>query len=197
MKPTAIVLLALSLAGCGRASHALPSPPSGRPVQVGLSAVRASRDDMRCRSSELRLRAGPLVSEATEQDTRVLVLTNLAGHDCVLRGYPTVTLLDGRGRVLRFVYRRHGDQELTGRVPRWVRLRPGGSAYLAVNKNSCVGFSRSAAAGIRVTLPRASAVLSLTLRRYSRLDYCGRGDPGHIVDVAPIEPTLSSVFARW
>jgi hypothetical protein len=144
--------------------------------------------------SQLRLTAGPLVSEMTEQHTVILVLRNISARGCTLRGYPVTTLTAGNGKSLPFTYRRQGDQMLTSSPPAPVPLAPGGAAYLAFNKNACVGFSRAAARQARVTLPGTQQSLTITLTT-RQPEYCGPADPGHTIDIIPIQRTLAAVYA--
>ena len=60
-----------------------------------------------------RLSNGPLWSEKTGQHTATFVVRNRSSANCVLRGYPHVELLDGRGHVLLFTYAYRGDQMIS------------------------------------------------------------------------------------
>jgi hypothetical protein len=146
-----------------------------------------------CEAAELRLAVGSPVSEATEQHTLALVVTNVAGTFCQLYGYPTLALRDGHGRVLPFRYVRRGDQMITNARPRTVLLEPGAHAYLAINKNTCVTGASRAARILQLSLPDRRARLSLRLRRYPILDYCG-GEPGHTIAVSPFERSRQAAF---
>jgi hypothetical protein len=126
----------------------------------------------------------------------VLVFRNVSATACDMRGYPGIALADGTGRRLSFVYRQGGDQMLTNAPPGLVRLPPGGYAYSALNKNSCVSFTQTGAARAWVTPPGQHEPLVLTLPHYPILDYCDRGDPGHTIDIAPVEPTSAGVLAH-
>ena len=136
------------------------------------------------------------MSEETEQDTRLLALRNVSGKRCDLHGYPSIVLLDSRRRILSFRYRPHGDQMLTDAAPRVVLLAPGASAYLAINKTPCVRFTDEIAARIRATPPGDATALSEAISRYPLLGYCRPPDAGGIIDVTPIEPSESAVFAQ-
>ena len=146
-----------------------------------------------CRSSQLRVATGPDVSEKTEQHTLILRIRNVSATRCVVLGYPRITLLDGSGAILPFKYRQGGDQMITGAPPKAVQLAAGSTAYFALNKNACVGRAPSVAASISVALPIDQHTFALALKRASALEYCPHGDPGHVVDLTPIEPTLSAV----
>jgi hypothetical protein len=147
-----------------------------------------------CSSSQLSLKSGPPISEPTEQSTRLLVLRNVSPSACRLNGYPAVALLDAHGGRLALRYRDGGDQLLTRRPPRSVTLAPLDEAYLAINKNACVGRDSMIATRIRVTLPHARGSLTTTVARYPLLDYCPAGDPGHVLDISPFEPAPSGAF---
>jgi hypothetical protein len=113
-----------------------------------------------------------------------------------MRGYPAIALADDAGHSLEFSYRRTPDQMLTSAPPGLVTLPPGGFAYSALNKNSCVGFAPRSAADAEVTPPGQREQLALKLPRYPILGYCGAGDPGYTIDITPIEPTSAGVLAH-
>jgi hypothetical protein len=191
---TVISCIALAACGSGSSDHRVRHEPSGAAVGNAVVATQPPYG-VQCSPSQLRLYAGGQVSEQTEQHTLPLVLHNASATRCDLRAYPGVTLLDSRGVRLPFEYRRHRDQELTSAQPAVVALPPDGDGYMAINKNTCVAREREIAARIHVTLPNGHPPLALALSRYPILGYCGSGDPGHIVDITPIEPTLKAVFA--
>jgi hypothetical protein len=179
------------IAGCG-ASAPAATVSSASQASPAASAPGAPA----CRSTQLQLSAGARVSEATQQHTLVLMFRNISATACVMRGYPAIALADDAGHRLNFSYGRHGDQTLTSMPPGPVTLPPGGFAYSAVNKNSCVGFASRSAASADVTPPGQREPLVLKLRHYPILDYCGASDPGHTIDIAPIEPARSDVLAH-
>ena len=123
----------------------------------------------------------------------IIAVGNSSARGCVLDGYPTVSLLTGHGRVLPFRYRDHGDQMLTNAKPHVVALAPGGRAYFAINKNACAGRATGSARYLDM-FPLGQ--LQHRLRRYPVLDYCGKGEPGHVVDVSPLEKTVPAVLAK-
>jgi hypothetical protein len=171
---------------------------SYQPVSI-VSAVRCglpSTYGVRCKASQLRLALGPEVSEATEQNTLILLVRNIAETGCDLRGYPRIALLDKHGATLPFAYRRSGDQMLTSRPPTLVPLAPYyGDAYLGVNKNTCEAGDHGIATQIRVTLPGQRHTLRLRLGRYPIMGYCTI-QPGHTVDLTPVEPTGAATGYR-
>jgi uncharacterized protein DUF4232 len=182
-----------------------PKPPPVAPGSLGpvtyltglagpSPARPAVRDTVRCVPSQVRLAAGPAVSERTQQSTLLVEIRNISATGCGLRGYPGIVLAGRGGARLPFRYRRGGDQMLTGRAPALVPLSPGAVAYLAINKNHCVTFTRRIASRLEVTLPGDRQPVSLRLARYPILDYCGRNDPGHTIDVTPVEPAAAQVL---
>ncbi|HXL95803.1 MAG TPA: hypothetical protein VN969_43340 [Streptosporangiaceae bacterium] len=50
-------------------------------------------------------------------------------------------------------------------------------------------------ARLRVIPPGDHHPLTAVLPAYPELGYCGLGDPGHVVDISPAEPTIQAVFA--
>jgi hypothetical protein len=184
------MMAAVLIAGCGASA-----PPPVAPAASQVESHPPDRHGPPCLPSQLQLTAGPRVSEATEQNTLVLVFRNISATACDMRGYPGIALADSTGRRLSFVYRQAGDQMLTSDPPVPVRLPPGGHAYSAVNKNTCVGSTRSSAAQAEVTVPGQHEPLALTLRHYPILGYCGPGEPGDSIDIAPVEPTSTGVLA--
>jgi Protein of unknown function (DUF4232) len=179
------------IAGCGASTPAqtLSSTSKASPSVAGQGGPA-------CRPTQLQITAGPPVSEATQQNTLLLVFRNISPTSCVMRGYPAITLVDSAGRRLAFSYRQGGDQMLTSAPPRPVILPPGKFAYSALNKNSCVGFASRTAATAGVAPPGQHEPLLLRLRHYPMLGYCGAGDPGHTIDIAPVEPTSADALAH-
>lgn len=160
-----------------------PSQSASRPYGV------------RCTSSQLWVTASR-VSEATQQETRLLTFRNVSTTGCDMRGYPEIVLSARNGNVLPFRYRRGGDQMITSKPPALVSVPPGGTTYAAINKNSCVARELKTAAGISVVLPiDHRRMFKITLAPDPVLGYCGPGDPGHDVDISPIEPTAAAVSA--
>jgi len=191
-------------AGLARASVDPRCDISSRPSHQAHTAMSASTPSVSggsltagpfCKVSQLRLYAGTKVSEMTEQDTRLLILHNISTRGCDLHGYPSITLLDSRGAVLGFRYRRRGDQELTGAAPARVAVPVNHRAYFALNKTACVARAKALAGKLVVTVPHARGKLTLKLALYPLLDYCAAPDPGHTIDVTPIEQTPDAVFS--
>jgi hypothetical protein len=187
----ALAASAVLVIGCGASA---PVPSSSSTSQT--SSPTLYRYGATCQPSQLQLEVGRRISEATEQDTLLLVFRNISATECDLRGYPGVALADSTGAQLAFKYGRHGDQMLTSRRPSLVALPPGGVAYSAINKNSCVTFASRTAVRAEVIPPGDHDPLVLRLPRYPMLGYCGTGDPGHVVDIAPVEPASADVLAQ-
>jgi hypothetical protein len=183
----AAISLALLTAGCG--ASALPHNRSSSAATIASQPY--------CRSSHLRVAVGPLVSEATQQHTVILEFANVSAAACDLRGYPSIVLSDGSGAVLPFAYHQGGDQMLTSQLPALVVLRPGAFAYAAFNQNSCVTYAPRSAAGGEVMPPGSSQPLAFDLQHTRIVDYCPAGDPGHVVDISPVEPTNRDVLAAF
>jgi hypothetical protein len=178
------------IAGCGASA----------PAATGSLASKASpsasaQGGPACRPTQLQLSAGPRISEATQQNTLLLVFRNISATECVMRGYPAIALADSTGHRLDFSYGQRGDQMLTSARPGLVNVPPGGLAFSAVNKNSCVGFAPRRAASADVTPPGQREPLVLKLPHYPILGYCGVSDPGHTIDITPVEPTSADVLA--
>lgn len=170
--------------GVQAASQAAPG--TSRSAAAGHVRVPA------CRLGQLRMRNGPLVSEATQQETRIVVLRNVSQHRCGLDGRPVVGLLtSARGRVLPFRYRDRGDQMLTSARPHLVVLAPGGRAYFGINKNACVTHATATARYLT-----AWPLGQLKVRLGRTLDYCTAPDLGHVVDISPFERTVAAVLAK-
>jgi hypothetical protein len=136
------------------------------------------------------------VSEETEQDSRLVRLENVSERGCRLEGYPRISLLDSQGALLSFSYRDRGDQMFTGARPARVLLAPHSSAYFAINKSPCAARPLRLATRIRIRLPGDSRPIAAQTGLYPLLEYCQRRDAGLLVDVTPVEPTASAVFAQ-
>lgn len=128
------------------------------------------------------------------------MLRNVSATGCDLRGYPGIALASTKGAGRPFSYRRRGDQMLTSRPPRLVPVPPGAAAYTAINKITCAAAEVTPVTGIairiQVTPPGDDRPLTLTLPCYPILGYCGSGDPGDVIDIAPVTPTVAALPAR-
>ena len=167
---------------------------AGRTDRDAWSAVWAKRW---CRIQQFRVTLGPPISEATGQHTLALMLTN-RGRSCTLFGIPTLWFEDARGRI-PFQLRTGTDQMIRASYALPVNVRRGGSAWVVINHYRCDLGSKRAAGVIRVGLTgasRADTVRIAVRNPYERVDYCGQGDPGSTITVAPFEPTLAAAFGR-
>ncbi len=191
----AVIAAAPLAAGCGTSAPA--AQPAISAPATSAPATSASATHPYCRGGQLRVGLGPLVSEATQQNTVILDFRNASAVTCDLRGYPGIALSDRVGAVLPFGYHDGGDQMLTSRAPTLVVLAPGAVAYAGVNKNTCVMYASRSAVGGEVTPPGGSQPLAFELPHYRILGYCRAGDPGHVVDVTPVEPTMRDVLAAF
>jgi hypothetical protein len=157
-----------------------------------------------CRLSQFAVSLGPYVSEATGQHTLALRLANNGSRTCVLDGYPRVMLYDAAGAI-PFVISHSGDQMISSRPPKPVVVRPGGHAFVVINKYRC---DRGAVPGTRGTRririssgTRAAGSASITFgdlhtipMPYRIPDYCGRGDPGSTLAVSPFVGTVRAAL---
>jgi hypothetical protein len=137
------------------------------------------------------------VSPATGQNPLSIVLTNRSAKPCMVKGYPAIAFVDAHGKRLPFRVSNRGDQMVTSRPPVAVRVRPRRSAFFVLNKYRCDLGNLAMAKKLRVALPgiQKSARLVLAIPTYPVIAYCGRNDPGSIVTVSPIEPTLRAALA--
>jgi len=156
-----------------------------------------------CHMSQLAVTAGPYISEAAEQHTLALRLVNYGKQVCVLDGYPRLTLYDTRG-MIPFRIRVGGDQMISTRSPKLVRLQPGAAAFLLLNKNTCVnGFSRGATM-LKIATPSAPGTGVASFRFPPNMPYpwripdsCAKAiDPGSVITVSPFVPTVRAALKR-
>jgi hypothetical protein len=128
---------------------------------------------------------GPFVSEATGQHSLQIALVN-HGPACSLKGYPTIQLIDPRGRALRFSYSHKGDQMIPAVSPKLVELATGKSAYFELNKYRCDIQATDGASSIRVRLPGGATTTTVVFPKGTRsIDYCHEA-PSLTVAVSPI-----------
>jgi Protein of unknown function (DUF4232) len=176
LRAAVAALVLLAIAGCGTSSP---------------GATRS------CRIGQMKISLGPLVSEKTEQHTAPIVLTNLSGTACALRGYPRIELADQFGGTLPFTYAHEGDQMITAAHPDTVRVAGHATVYFAFNKNACIGFTDRDARMLQIVLPGGSSLSRpIRLPHYPIIDYCPRGDPGSTITISPIEANAARAFCR-
>jgi hypothetical protein len=172
---------------------ALRARQPGQVASLGPS-TRRPPFGVGCTSRQLLVQEGPRVSEMTEQSSRIFVLRNVSSGGCDLRGYPSISLTDGHGKVIPFRYRHGGDQEITGRQPATVPVPSGRSAYVAINTSICQGHALDTASYIWLRLPGTGSGATLHLAPYPLLPYCGPGRTPAI-DVTPVEPTAGALWS--
>ncbi len=149
-----------------------------------------------CAASGLVLKPGGALVPKTMELPLLLELVNRGGGACTLEGYPQVQLRSSGGALYAFSYREGGDAEVTARRPGVVTLRPGGGAWVLLNKTPCIGnVNGRLAREVWLKAPDSSAFLRLRLEHVVFFDYCGPGDPGHTIDVSPLEPTAARTLA--
>jgi hypothetical protein len=143
----------------------------------------------RCAVSALRFQPGPLWSEETGQHTGTIVVINLSRERCSLDGYPTLTVLDARHRVLAFRIGHRGDQVIAAESPREVLLQVVGRAYFVFNKYRCDIRSTAVARYLRVSLrPSAGDSQLVRLAGYPIIDFC----PGELASTTiAVSPFVS------
>jgi len=150
-----------------------------------------------CSIRQFSVSIGPRISEATGQHTLALRLTN-RGSECTLYGRPAMWFEDANGRI-PFTVRTGTDQMIAAKYALPVQVPADHSAWVVFNHYRCdVGVKRAANI-IRIGLQDAPYPKTLTVHLrdpYSMVDYCGEGDPGSTITVAPFEPTLTAAFHR-
>ena len=167
---------------------------AGKTDRDAWSSVWAKRW---CRIRQFTVTIGPRISEATGQHTLALRLTN-RGSACTLFGTPALWFEDTHGRI-PFQLRTGTDQMIGATYPLPVLVRRGGSAWVVLNHYRCDLGDKRAASVIRIGSYGAAYVDAVRLvihNPYARVDYCGKGDPGSTITVAPFEPTLAAAFRR-
>jgi hypothetical protein len=148
-----------------------------------------------CRIQQFTVSFGRRISEATGQHTLALRLTN-HGSGCTLYGVPAMWFDDAQGRI-PFEVRRGTDQMIAAPYALPVQVRRRGSAWVVINHYRCDLGPKRAANVIRIGLQDAAYPDTITVKvsnPYSMVDYCGKGDPGSTITVAPFEPTLLAAF---
>ena len=147
-----------------------------------------------CRLSQLALSVGQEVSAATGHNPFTIHLTNRGSESCVVNGYPAVSFSDRRGS-LPFVVSHRGDQQVTSRPPKPVLIRPGRSAFVALQKYRCDLGNLRTASTMRFALPGGVPRAVVDLRSLSgRISYCRGGWIVNVVSVSPFVPTIAAGF---
>jgi hypothetical protein len=163
----------------------------GTPAPTRTAAVTP------CRLSQFSVTLRPYISEPTEQHTLALRLVNLGDRACTLFGYPRTTFYDKRG-LLRFRIKHGGDQMIPARTANPVRVRPGRSAFLVLNKNVCVSGATRGATMIRMSTAQTTqgGSASFTGGLSSRMpDFCREADdPGSVITESSFVSSLRAAF---
>lgn len=164
---------------------------------AALASGAAGRADARtCAETSWRVAESKVGwSEATGQHTATFVVANDGDGSCTLRGYPTIVLLDSRGRTLGFSYSHRGDQMITRDRPRTVEIRAGGHAAFAFNKYRCDLHATAVARLARIRLPGAHAWVQVRLAHYPIIDFC-RERASLTIAVSPVVARLADAAAR-
>lgn len=151
-----------------------------------------------CRLSQLALSVGQEVSAATGHNPFTIHLTNRGSQSCVVKGYPAISFSDRRGS-LPFVVKHGGDQQVTSSPPRPVLIRPGRTAFVALQKYRCDLGNLRAATTMRLELPggvpSASSVVNLRSLG-GRIAYCRGGWTVNVVSVSPFVPSIAAGFKQ-
>jgi hypothetical protein len=155
-----------------------------------------------CRLSQFAVAVGPYVSEATGQHTLALRLTNRGSRTCAFDGYPRVTVYDAAGEI-PFVIT-HGDQMVSSRPPKPIVVRPGGHAFVVMNKYRCDRGAVPGTRTLRIRIGSGRRVAGSASIAFGNLhtmpmpyripDYCGRGDPGSTLAVSPFVGTVRAAL---
>ncbi|MDA8067055.1 MAG: DUF4232 domain-containing protein [Actinomycetota bacterium] len=152
-------------------------------VDFGGNAYKYSQLVRACGTSQLRLSLVRILGAAGHRSWD-LALRNAGGAACTLRGYPTVRLLDRRGRPLRVAVARRRSRVVT------VTLAPGQRAFFTltyVDGGPCIPHF-FIAYGLSVTPPRNGRWL--LLQRHSTV--CSASLGGHPT-ITPIRAKLDGI----
>jgi hypothetical protein len=148
-----------------------------------------------CREMAFRLTGGSnTISEPTGQHSLALRLRNRGRSTCVLYGYPRIALRDRRGTI-PFGISHESDQVIRARRPTPVVVRPGGVAWVVVNKYRCDRGDLRQARRLRLAFRRNGSALETTILR-GWIGWCGRGDPGSGLTVSRYALSLRAALGR-
>lgn len=197
-----IALCITFVLGLGPGRLALEPPTSAakrlhHPTGTALSYAKVS-------CSRLSIAVGPSVSPETGEHALIVVLTNRLRRSCEIIGYPTVSLLSDAQKTLPFHYlHEHSQYNMTTAPPKRITLPPDGHAYVLLTKYRCDLGDRADVALLQLAPPGTSAKLRLALPSYpsqsALLTFCkgGQSDPGNIVSISPVEPSVRQLFQRF
>jgi len=161
MRPLTVALASLLIAGTAFASE----------------LRRDGRAVPNCREVAFRLTGGSdVISEPSGQHSLGLLLRNRGPSACVLYGYPRIELRDRRGTI-PFRISHKSDQVIRARPPTRAVVRPGGVAWVVVNKYRCDRGDLRPARSLRLAFRRGGSALETAILR-GWIGWCVRGDPG-------------------
>ena len=160
------------------------------------SELRAERPAVpNCRGVAFRLTGGSdVLSEPTGQHSLALRLRNRGRSACLLYGYPRVELRDRRG-TLPFRISHKTDQVIRARPPIRVVVRPGGVAWVVVNKYRCDRGDLRPARSLRLAFSSGGSALEIPILR-GWIGWCGRGDPGSWLTVSRYGPSFRAALGH-
>jgi hypothetical protein len=179
MRPLTVALASLLIAGTALASELRPE----------RRAVPS------CRELAFRLTGGGnVLSEPTGQHSLALLLRNRGRSACVLYGYPRIELRDRRGTI-PFRISHRSDQVIRARPPTRVVVRPGGVAWVVVNKYRCDRGDLRPARSLRLAFRRGGSVLETAILR-GWIGWCGWRDPGSSLTVSRYAPSFRAALGH-
>jgi hypothetical protein len=204
----------LSLAACSSPSagpssttvHSSTTGPTTTNVPVTTASTPPNSSfgtgDPTCQSSYLRLASTiDSVSPVSEQEPIAFTLLNTGQSPCTLDGYPALELRNPAGASLPFSNSHAGNVEVTADPPQSVLVDPGHVAWVLIDKSTCNSGgpyqpgSPSTVSIVTFTLPGANVGLTISAPSEPLVSYCGSGDPGSIVAVSPVEPTVQAALS--
>lgn len=159
------VLALLTACGDGGGTSGAPQQVPGTVASPGSAATasahgtggaRATATSTRCRTLELKASVGRGDPGAGQRNFPV-VLTNISGRTCTVRGYPGAAFVDATGRQLG------PDPVRSPGTPTTVTLKPGHSAWAGLTFSSpeVSGARTAAPAALLVTPPDEHAPLTV------------------------------------
>jgi Protein of unknown function (DUF4232) len=213
-----VMALGVSLSACSASLSQNSSKPDNRSGQqrttttVGASAAKnlpsfgskatsayvGTPAGPGCQTEQLALAWGGYVSEATQQNSLGVDITNTSSAICHMSGYPGISLVAASGDDLPLTYRSGGDQMVTGQPPRNVNLPAGATVFVLMNQSRCENGSGQPAVTLRLMPPGNTHSLTIGFGQIhsSDLTYCGVSDPGSTLNISPIEPSAQAAFAH-
>lgn len=159
-----------------------------------LQLVNAAHPGIRCDAQQLQLRSAE-VQQAADQYAQVLVILNISGSSCSIRGYPSVELVSRRGVRLPEVVEHGAGYAFVDHGPEIVTLAPRGTASFAYG--GAVMHPRRhktcKAVAVVVRAPQWKGRLKLALGRslcMPRIDVSAIGPGPDSPSATFVEPTI-------